>query len=450
MFQLLKKNRSDSRHNRLHYSILMGRIRKYVLPLFLIVFSATLFYRDLVGADINKILLVFLTLACAVFVEYNSVVYLLYFLFPLSCGIPGNYIYPLLIIVLLCRYSKTGFGQLCFFGIVAILELMHYPFYCFDINIADVAGYLSVVFLVSYLIANRDKDIDNSKCVIFYCLGVCVLFVVIISNSMSIIGTGDMLEESVRLGAVKAYGEMDETRMMLSANANNIAYYSITSLSCLLLLFYKKKINILLFWGILAITVAGGILSVSRTWMISAALCFILYSLSQKGNFLKWALMMIAIIVGLTVVILNNDLLLGMIVDRFTGDSENLATAGDRTLLFREYNEYLLGHPLVLILGAGAVYYHDVTLCSNATHNSIQQIVVSYGLLGLAIFIRTFVIVCRRIFKGNRFIYWIPLICTVFFLQSIQLLNPFFLMQPLVAAFAILKMSAEEEKPVSI
>lgn len=420
-------------------------IRKYVFLLFMFMFSAILLYRDLGAVDINKLILVFITLTCAVAIEYDSVIYMLYFLFPLSCGIPGNYIYPLLIIVLLYKYPKIDFRQIFFFGIVAVLELMHYSFYCFDINVADVAGYLSTVFLVSYLIANRNPDIDNSKCVVCYCLGVCVLFIAIMGSSVSLLDAEEMLEESVRLGAVKAYGEVDETKMMLSANANNIAYYSITCISCAMLLFYRKRINDLLFYIIMAIAFAGGVLSVSRTWMISVVLCFILYGIFQKGNSVKQLLLLLVIVAGLVAVVLSNDLLMNMIIDRFTGDSENLATAGDRTTLFKEYNDYLLDHPLVLLLGTGAVYYHDVTQCSNATHNSIQQIVVSYGLLGLLIFIGTFVSICKNVFKGRNFIYWVPLICTIFFLQSIQLLNPFFLMQPLAVIFAILKMSVEEK-----
>ena len=425
-------------------------IRKYALYLFVVILSATLIYRDIGIVDINKFILVFMALACAVFVEYNSVIYLLYFLFPLSCGIPGNYIYPLLIIILLYKHPKVGLGQLFFFATVAILELMHYPFYCFDINIADVVGYLSIIYLVSYLIANNNAETDNSKCVIFYCLGVCVLFVAIIGCSFSLMGTEEMLEQSVRLGAVKGYGDMDETRMMLSANANNIAYYSITSISCALILFYKKRINHLLFYIILAISLAGGILSVSRTWMILIVLCFIFYGALQKGNFVSLCLMFIVIAGGLTMFISSNELLLNMIIERFTGDSENLATAGDRTLLFKEYNDYLLNHPLILFLGTGAVYYHDVTQCSNATHNSIQQIIVSYGLFGLSIFVGVFARICKATFKGGGFIYWLPLICAVFFLQSIQLLNPFFLMQPLAVVFAILKMSAVDVKTLTV
>ena len=67
-----------------------------LLIFFCTIFTAILYYRDFAYTDFNKMYLVVMVLATAMILDYKHVVYLLCFLFPLSCGIPGNYLYPLM------------------------------------------------------------------------------------------------------------------------------------------------------------------------------------------------------------------------------------------------------------------------------------------------------------------------------------------------------------------
>ena len=155
---------------------------------------------------------------------------------------------------------------------------------------------------------------------------------------------------------------------------------------------------------------------------------------------------MVALCIGVVIFLSNNELVLEYFTTRFTEDSNDLATAGGRTTVFQKYSDYLADNPLSLLFGTGAVYYREATGVGLSTHNAIQQILVSYGLLGLIIFVIALLKNVRRYFNRNNVMTILPLCMTLLFVQTIQFLNPYFLMCPIIVAFYALKMGKYEDK----
>lgn len=403
-------------------------------------FSALLYYRDLAVVDFNKITWVIMVFSIAIILEPKHIIYLLCFLFPLSCGIPCNYIYPLLITLLLIKRKRITFNKMIFFIIVLLIEIAHYGVYTFAPQVAEVVGFASFLFMLSYFIADDTKSLDHSKCLIYFCIGVGVLLLGLVLNYSLLASQMGPAEDVVRLGENRELGEFQESRMMLSTNANNIGYYSIAAISCLLVLQYYRKINGLLFLILFAISFYGGVLSVSRTWALLMVMSIITYLILMKKDRFKGLFLIGALCIGALIFISKNQLVLEFFTDRFIGDINNLSTAGGRTMIFQQYNEYLAQNPSALIWGTGAIYYREIAQVEFATHNALQQILVSYGVLGLCLFIFAFIKSVKHNFNLKEKMSILPLVMMALFVQSIQILNPYFLMCPIIIAFFALKM----------
>ena len=417
-----------------------------ILTTFCILFTAVLYYRDFAVVDFNKFYLVIATFGVAAVLDYKRVIYLLCFLFPLSCGIPSNFIYPLLICILFIKDPQKSLNKVVLFIVIFLMEISHYGYYTFDIQIAEIVGYASFLFLMFYIIADNPKDVDYGKCITLFCIGAAVLLLGIIINNSLLISQLDPINGIVRLGDNKELGDFSETRMMLTANANTIGYYSIAAISCLLVLQYYKKINSILFLILFAVSFYGGVLSVSRTWAILMIFSVIVYLRFMKHNIVKSLLLIGVLSIGVVVFLSQNEIILEFFTQRFTEDSTNLSTAGGRTIIFKSYNDYLADNPFSLLWGEGAVYYKEASGIASATHNALQQIIVSYGLVGLCIFICAFIRSTKKYFSKKELMAILPLCMMVLFVQTIQILNPYFLMAPIIVAFYALKMGKSQSQ----
>lgn len=417
-----------------------------ILFTFFILFTSILYYRDFAVVDFNKLYLVIATFAVAMVMDYKHIIYLLCFLFPLSCGIPSNYIYPLLICLLFIKDSQKSLNKVLLFILIFLMEISHYGFYIFDTQITELIGYASFLFLLFYIITDNTQDLDQGKCIKIFCIGTAVLLLGIIINNTLLINQLDPINGIMRLGDNKELGDFEESRMMLTANANTIGYYSIAAISCLLVLQYFGKINPVLFLILFAIAFYGGILSVSRTWAILMIVSVVIYLRFMKHNIVKGLFLICVLSVGVMVFLSQNELILEFFMERFTEDTTNLTTAGGRTVIFQKYNDYLADNPLALLWGKGAVYYNKATGIGQSTHNAIQQIVVSYGLLGLVIFLCALFRSVKKYLNRNNVMAILPLCMMLLFIQTIQILNPYYLMCPIIIAFAALKMGRIESK----
>ena len=347
----------------------------------------------------------------------------------------------------MAKDKELSFKKLAFFAAIFFCEIAHYAFYDFNIRVAEVVGYGSFLFMLSYLVGDRTEDVDYAKCLTYFSIGVAiVLLAIVINTELMMSQIISPMNESVRLGDTKAFEEFEDERMKFSLNANTIGYYSIAAISCLLVLLHYKKISLILFLPIFAISFYGGVLSISRTWAILMIVSLIVYLRLQQRNQFRGLMLVGILVLGAIYFLSKNSEMLEFFIARFTEDSTNLETAGGRTIIFSKYNEYISNNLIALIAGTGAVYYGEATQIAGATHNAIQQIVVSYGLLGLFLFLYAFIKSVKKNLNKNELVTLLPICMTVLFVQTIQFLNPYFLMCPIVVAFFALKMGKVQNR----
>ncbi|MBR1461780.1 MAG: hypothetical protein IJ604_00150 [Prevotella sp.] len=418
-----------------------------VLVASVILMTAALFARDLYGASIGRTMFIALSVLPAVVMNYQSLVYYIFFLFSLTSGLPGNYIFPLLIITLMAKRpnSFNRDGLVCF-AIVVLMELMHYVTYSFPVSWSSTVGYFCDLFFLFYFVTLKEEIVDIKRCILYFCAGLAV-FLFAIFYITQINGSFEMLlEESGRIGYTKSISGVEEGTMMLNANPNGLGFFSIIGIASIIVLYIKKKVNLWVMIGLAALYVFVGALGVSRTFLYALIIMMVLLLLFarsdlKRATFGRYFLLFVAIIAGVYI-LTNTSLLYNAYNSRLT--AESMDTLGSRTTVFADYNSYLFNHPLYLLFGTGAVHYGSVISEINlSTHNGLQQVLVSYGVIGLLFFLYITVKAVKVCYKKGSPVSLVPFLIAFLYVQTGQLLTPSYNLYLFVVSFYVIKLSRD-------
>lgn len=427
-------------------SLTKNAVNNIILGVLVIVLVYLFFQRDILDNSVSPWMFALPLWIYMVCVPYEYIAYSVALIFPLSFGLSTGYIYLLAIVLLMIKGKKYDLRSLSFVLAIIILEFLHYPFYTFnpDVQLGSYINYFSSIFFLAFFFNNVDRKVDPSLFALSFCVGTAILTGFIVWHTATL-DVSTILSGNVRIGDEAINDTIyEEGTVYLRANANSLAYYSIASISMLVVLMFRKSVNRIFALLLIIVCAFGGLLTISRTWLLSAALMVFLFLLPYRRN--KWSFLIFVLLLALFVYVVQ--VYLVDVTDRFSArfDSGDMATGGNRTDLFSEYNKRLFEDSSLLIFGGGAFFYRTVFNIWNSTHNAIQQIFVCYGIVGGVLLLTPFVskVVKHYNAKKGTFIYIIPMIMCVVFLQTLQILNPWQMMYPLIPAFLIMTMSKEE------
>ena len=403
--------------------------------------SLLLIVRDVFGIELSK----YIYLAYVVFflfiAKYETMVYMVCFTLPLVCGLPATYIMLCALALLMIkkkRVNRWQLGMLLFVAAMEIFASFWYP----RLDINNMVQYISHAGVLVYLIHDT-TEVDNLRCVKMYTLGVSLLCAVIITTTL-MHAPDDWLERFSKGWFRFGTTQMSELEgMKLKLNANSLAYYSLTGMCCGTLLLEKTKGPGRFWYAIMiGVSAVAGFFTVSRAWLLIVAACVFLYILSKAKHPGRFA----ALVLGLVLMLLLTAQFVGGLqkfIDAFTArlNDENMESGGGRTEIFMQYMQAFFANPRVMFLGTGVVQCHAALNLTKNMHNGIQQILVSYGLLGFVVMITALVSPIVKICKQRKrgIVSWLPLIGIILFVQTIQFLNPMMLMLPFVVGVYALK-----------
>lgn len=396
----------------------------------IIITSLVLIIRDIVGIDINQYMIFLLMSVCFIILPKRDVHSYLAF----TCGIVyGVNAYILLVGVctILLKDSKIISKNFCFilfFLILIFWEIVNCNVHYLDPQFSNILLYAANLLVFFYYFLKPKRIASNRETLLFYSIGlgltIFIICVGILRNPLDLVFD---TASDVR-GAMGFSDDHNETHFF--ANANNLAYLSIVLSSLVLSL--RKQIfhSNVVFYTLLILSLLAGLLSSSRTWTLLCILLFILLFLLINFKTKLKAVIISFVIVAIILSIFPNFITVTFegILGRF--ELDNLATAGNRTNLFNEYSNFMSSNSEYTLTGTGAIYYKDIAKCSNSCHNAFQQIYVAYGLLGCIFFISAFFMSIRNRERSCSIINYLPFIFALLFIQSIQFLNPFYLMIP--------------------
>lgn len=423
---------------------MLNSLRKdIVFYVFAVLMTALLYRRDIGGVATNKFLFLGIVALYSIIVDYKHLLMATAFLLPLACGLPGNYIFPFICVLILIKgRKKLQISRLVWvaFMLVVFSEFLHVLLFSDYINIPSYLGYCAAIFLL-FMIGGADLDgSDNAKNALAFCIGSTVMLTIILMN-FSLITGDDIMDMNVRIGNTSEFVESDG--LSLGTNPNNIGLYSIATIAIVFTLWRYKKIPIWVMGVMAILAFMAGVASVSRTWMVSLLLFGLLFFVANRGNAEKRGVLSIVVflasIIGVYLFFTRySSTAFDMFSNRFSGSQ--VESAGSRTTLFAEYNRWMFSNSWALLVGTGAAPYREVTMLFNSSHNALQQIFVSYGIPGLIFFLYLLFRSLKKWHVAKERMVYVPIIIIAFYLQSGQFLNPHYCMYPFIASFFILKM----------
>lgn len=421
--------------------IINTKTHKYLF-LSLVITCLVLVARDVFLYEVpNTILLVVLGVLMFI-MPYTTLVSFIYFMIPLTCGIPG-YMMLLAIVMLVVKGKSWTSRQLFPVIIVGILEVINELGRTPDTM--GVLSFMSFIAVFFYLLNLDGRKVDNGQNVICYIVGVAFTIGVVYYNMLSQYGIEGLLTGYYRSGAL---GSVDnDAELMkghLAANANTIAYYAICAISTAIVCIKSLPYNKWLMSALIFVCFLGGIFTFSRTFILCIALFLILFIFFQDyrstGIFVIIAMAIAVLAIAFWGEYIND--LLGVFGGR--AEEENIATGGGRTELFTIYNKLWGSDIFYIVFGCGAVDYWHVLKAPNASHCGLQQIWVCLGIIGLALFMYEVFSYLKRFSNKNNFIMLVPFLVSFLFDQSVQFLNPYSLLLPIVPTLIVCQLQFQK------
>lgn len=396
-----------------------------ILAFCVIVTAAVLIVRDLVGVGIPDFIVTSICAISMMVLKYEKMVYFIFFMFPIMCGVPG-YIITIAYLLLLIKGPRLTSRQFIPLIIVFLLEIINEGYRILPGLYTGMLSFLSFTAIFFYFLDERATLYSVRKCLIAYGVGTSLVFIVIYINMFHQYGVDAVLSGMLRSGALGIVdNDMTKMRGHLALNANTIAYMATSVVSIFSILLESHPKQKLLYWVLTAICFIAGILSFSRTYIAVMALLVIFIFLKAKGK-KKIQLGLSLFILSAIALYFGRDML-NSIFSVFENRMEdaNMATGSGRTILFSLYNKAWIENLSYILFGVGVVSYRDVLNVYNAMHNGLQQIWVCLGIIGFSLYIIRLGKYLKNIYSPNSLILYIPCFITFIFDQSIQFLNPY-------------------------
>lgn len=432
----------------------MERSREDIyLKAYIILISAMLFARDIVGIGMNKYIFFVVATAFMAIMHIDYIIYLLVFTFPLFCGLPAAHIRLAAIVLYLFKKKKVTPGQFFFSIFVVLLEFTAAYWYP-SFSIGDILGYLSAPVMLFLFLYDRDDHyiIDYKKCLSLFMAGFAVVCIVIVGSAIKQSPSNWMASFTQGLfRRLVTDADKNAEGVTIVMNVNTLAYLCCVCTSLALCIIRSnrihgeepKRINFLY----IAFFTLIGILTLSRTFFLVIAIEYALYIITSMRTVRSTAtaiFVSVVLICGGYFALSLMPSLTDSIFGRFS--NATTMTAGGRTDLFSAYMKVFLDNERYKWIGTGVVEYRAMTGLWNSMHNGTQQILVCMGIPGFIVFLIGLIMPIKREIKENRpdFFYTIPIIAVVLFVQSIQFLNPTILIFPYIIGYYALKMANQK------
>lgn len=412
-----------------------GDIYDRLLYIAVAIFAVLLLAREFVVPSIGGVIVVGIMAILMILLPYKQCISFLFFVLPLTCGIPG---FSMLCsyIIILSKSKNINSWQFIPPICIVLLELFHVCNYNFVISMPAVFSFSSFILVFFYLIFNCDRRVDIADCIKLFIIGTVFACVTVILKLTSTVGIEELMLGTLR-GGVLATEEVVIGQFDL--NANSMAFYSIVSFTCLLIGSKILRMPSIAHTVLLTLSVIVGLLSFSRTYIMLLALAVLLYLVSNRHSMKAIIAGLILTCVLVYVAPLFFESLLDVFTERFS--DENATSAGGRTEIFMIYHNAFLDNPRLYIGGTGVVHYSNVIGYHMSMHCGFQQLYVCCGIIGLVVYFVSALHYKRRyVTKGLPATFYIPLIVCFIFSQSIQFLNPYFLMLPFIPVVYILRL----------
>ncbi len=419
---------------------------KLMLPcVFIIVVKAAVDIFGLLGNSTGMMLITIVAACFILFMGFGELIAFLAFCCPLYQGIPFNYLYPLIALMLIVR--KKGAHKTYLYVAPLIFIAAEYLLsmnYLETIALYNLICYPIVLFLFFFLILDESEGVDFERVVKMYIFGVLTLMCILAAYQFSRYGITVFFSGTLRFASVRL-----EAGFSFADNLNNIACYFAVGIACQIVVCIRDSKDSVINYVILAVMMLLGVMTASRTLFVCALSAMFLFLFSmifqKQGNRTKHILIAGVFILAVTWLLYTNVGILERVMTRFAQGSSAGRTRLD---IIGYYFEYFMVSGWRIWFGTGMYAYKDIIQLPFSMHNGPQQVLIFYGIFGCILFL-------FYMWKGFRtarggcklgLSYYIPLLIAGMFLQTVQFLSVYKLMIPVIVCFYALRLGREDVK----
>jgi len=317
-------------------------------------------------------------------------------------------------------------------------ELMHFFIKGFDLRIM-ITSLIPFLF-VAMILSSDVSDIDY----VFITRTVAVGSIVVGFMLLLHCFVRANYDFALAIFNLQRLGHLSEEEILIGGaiNPNALGIINVLSATALFQLRNLNRVKLLDYICIITL-ITLGVLTSSRTFFVCLLIMAILLLIGQKGNIKNKAkLFIILAVFAIVSLILMNiffPTVLEYYISRFKVDD---ITTGRDTLM-QVYHNFIISNAWVMFFGVGLAGYgdkltHIYRVINNVPHNSIQEIIVAWGLPGLLL-IATLIFVIinesKRFNNRHLLLNYIPLIIIIAKSMAGQLVTSGYTLIALVFAY---------------
>lgn len=174
-----------------------------------------------------------------------------------------------------------------------------------------------------------------------------------------------------------------------------------------------------------------GALTSSRTFLVCLALMVFLMILGQNGGFRKKFRFLCSIAAMVILVVLLMNLFFPQLLEYYISRFSDKDITTGRDVLMMKYHQFITRNPRVMFFGIGLQDYGEkltegYRIASNVPHNSLQEVVIAWGLPGLILcgaLVVTVVFVSGKQKNRHMLLNYVPLVILLFKSMAGQMLT---------------------------
>ncbi len=274
--------------------------------------------------------------------------------------------------------------------ILMIWELMHAMKYNFSLN--EFLRNFSELIFCTFLMVNTYKKVNAEKLYRMFAICTIAMAMFVLIKQLEAVNYHFELvfQAGYRLGATEGSGE----NFGLGFNANALGYISNLSIAGLLQLFTLKKqrtIDYVMIFALLFI----GTMTMSRAFLVCLAVLFFMFIWARSKGTIGKIRSLTSVIIILLFAYYVIQFLAPFVIENFMLRFEEKDITNGRSGLFLAYTKHIFSTAENTFFGLGLQHlgaklrdlYGITKFAGNVLHNGTQEVVVAWGLPGLAMFI---------------------------------------------------------------
>lgn len=346
----------------------------------IMVLTLLIFVRDLGHIKVPFIIFSFTVFIFSLLTDSNGRLLIISYLLPFCRALPYS---EMLVIVLFIdvvfSIKKIKVHSRLYLPILLIIAIELLDYIRFNIFSNEIIYLVLYMLYAVYVIAQGIAINMESKIAKAFSIGTIVAVIVVVIREVSLLGMNYITVYGVRFGT--------ETNglMVTNFNSNELAMYCAVAASLMVVEFLLSKDRFDLFLGV--IVSALGFVSVSRTYLIIISVVWLYYIMKQIRSVKGIIITILMLIILLFILTYFFSDFTSWIMSYYSQRNRqaSLDGFGGRTSIMSMLFKYYFASLWSMFFGYSEMYPN--ILNSGAAHNGLQEMLISWGLVGFIILI---------------------------------------------------------------